>query len=76
MLTAAEQSELDGLNAALLAFRTGQLPARIVYNGVQTDFSKLDLDDLRNRIGVLNDRAISQAPPRPHRSRGAIRFRF
>lgn len=73
-LTSAQAAELASLNAALLQLRTGQLPSRITYNGEQTDFAKIDLNDLRARVDQLNGLALSPSPRQ--RTRGAIRFRL
>lgn len=69
-LTTAEQTELDSLNAALLQLRTGKMPSRVVFLGHETDFAKIDLTDLKTRVGELTAKAASPTG----RTRGAIRF--
>ena len=75
-LSPAQSSELASLNDALLRLRTGKLVSKVVYNGQETDFSKVDLNDLRSRVTELTD--LSQRPDTalPIRSRGAVRFRL
>lgn len=72
-LTTAEAAELASLTDALTRARTGQLVTRIVYNGQETDFSKVDLPDLRARVEELNSLAASSSCTR---RRGAVSFRL
>lgn len=71
-LTTDEEAELLSLKGALLAIRTGKLPSRILYNGQETDYAKVDLGDLRGRVQELEGKQAS----RSGRTRGAIGVRY
>lgn len=70
-LTADQATELASLKQALLLVRTGRLPKRIIYNGRETEFSQVDVADLKSRVAELELSAAS-----PSRTRGAVRFRI
>lgn len=69
-LTTDEATELASLKAALLLLRTGKMPSKIVYQGRETDFAKVDLADLKGRVAELTAKANS----RTGRTRGALTF--
>jgi hypothetical protein len=71
-LTIDEELELSSLKDALLKLRTGRMPSKILYNGRETDFAKVDLQDLKDRVTELT--SLATAPTR--RRRGAVGFRF
>jgi hypothetical protein len=75
-LTPAEASELQSLSDALLKLRTGKLPSKIVFNGQETDFAKVDLGDLRARVDELTAQAARPLADFPRRRRGAVGFRL
>lgn len=74
-LTPDEQEELDDLKGALRKLRTGKLPSKILYQGRQTDFAKVDLQDLKDRVTELTNAAATPAVT-PRRRRGAVGFTF
>lgn len=72
-LTSAAQAELDGLKAALQALRTGKMPSRVVYQGRETDFAKIELVDVKSRVAQLERAAAGESVGRGLFS-SAIRF--
>lgn len=73
-LTTAEQTELDSLTAALLQLRTGQMPSRVVYQGRETNFAKVDLNDLKARVFQLTRKANCGSGRRGGPFAGAYRY--
>ncbi|MFZ3008560.1 MAG: hypothetical protein WA047_20545 [Phenylobacterium sp.] len=69
-LTDAEASELLQLQDARLKLDTGRMPSRVVFQGHETDFAKIDRDRLEQRIGDLQTKSASSTG----RTRRALRF--
>lgn len=59
-LTAAEQSELSSLQAARTQLLSGQMPSRVVYQGRETEFAKIDANMLDQRIAFLSRKGVSR----------------
>ena len=72
-LSDLDTAELTSLRGARTLLLSGRLPAKVVYNGQEIDYAKIDPARLEARIAALE---TQQAAASITRRRGAVGFRL